>query len=258
MVDLYSTRISPKGKTLPSIADRFWKKVDKDGPIPEHVPEIGKCWNWLGTKSGEPKYGHIELIPIGNVGAHRLSWMIHNGDIPDGLLVCHKCDNEICVRPDHLFLGTDADNNRDMMNKGRHGKHDESIYGINSTNVKLTEEQVIEVRRLSIEGLRISEIAERTSVTHSNISNIRSGRKWRFLPTLLNEMLQAKSLGRFHHVSRGLHGSKNPMAKLTEEKVRLIRNRLALGVSQKSVAEEFCVSHGLIWLISSGKIWKNV
>lgn len=84
-----------------------------------HVDRSGECWIWTGT-TNELGYG---LIHVGQrrVRVHRVSWEIANGPIPEGLCVCHRCDNPRCVRPDHLFLGTQADNLRDMCSKGRHG-----------------------------------------------------------------------------------------------------------------------------------------
>ncbi len=87
---------------------RFWQKVEKN-------PE--GCWSWTATidRGG---YGSIGT-PTGLEYAHRLSWIIHNGPIPNGLFVLHHCDNPPCVRPDHLFLGTHQDNQDDRLRKGR-------------------------------------------------------------------------------------------------------------------------------------------
>lgn len=92
------------------LADRFWEKVHK----------TESCWLWTASvKDGFP-YGQI-----GHPGtrtprrAHRVSWELHNGPIPAGLFVLHKCDNPRCVRPDHLFLGTQSDNLKDAYSKGR-------------------------------------------------------------------------------------------------------------------------------------------
>ena len=83
----------------------------------EPVTESG-CWIWTGTVCGENDYGQFFIDK--HVRAHRASWMLHKGEIPDGMLVLHKCDIPQCVNPDHLFLGTQQDNIIDMTAKGRH------------------------------------------------------------------------------------------------------------------------------------------
>jgi len=89
--------------------ERFWAKVDRSGD----------CWVWIGTRwptgYGQMRGDGRQLM------AHRVAWQIVKGPIPEGLFVCHKCDNPPCVRPDHLFLGTAADNTRDRDVKGRNG-----------------------------------------------------------------------------------------------------------------------------------------
>lgn len=92
-----------------SLEDRFFGYV---ALIPFHT-----CWEWTGKRSWNG-YGRTS-INRRQTGAHQMSWEIHNGKIPDGMCVLHKCDNRGCVNPNHLFLGTKKDNTKDMMNKGR-------------------------------------------------------------------------------------------------------------------------------------------
>lgn len=100
--------------------ERFWRYVNKDGPIVRE--SLGACWLWTGyvTKQG---YGHIKKDHTAGgtmIAAHRASYELHVGPIHDGLFVCHACDNPPCVNPAHLWLGTTQDNTADKMAKGRH------------------------------------------------------------------------------------------------------------------------------------------
>lgn len=94
-----------------ALSERFYKKISPD-------PNSG-CWLWIGAAFN---HGYGQMRINGKIkSAHRASWEIHNGDIPNDLFVCHKCDVKLCVNPDHLFLGTNSDNMKDMNDKKRHG-----------------------------------------------------------------------------------------------------------------------------------------
>lgn len=138
------------------------------------------CWEWIGTKNNQG-YGAIryngKMIP-----AHRASWILHNGSIPDGLYICHKCDIRSCVNISHLFLGTHADNMRDMKEKGRQ----KSFKGEAHSNSKLTTEQVIEIKKLLAQNMgikrmksrAIKNIAKQFNVSSSIVSRIKYGETW--------------------------------------------------------------------------------
>ena len=101
------------GRRRGPLEDRFWRSVNKGGGGAE------RCWNWTASVNTYG-YGQIRDEKGTYQSAHRISWRLHNGGIPDGLQVLHRCDNTRCVRPDHLFLGTQLDNIHDRDQKGRH------------------------------------------------------------------------------------------------------------------------------------------
>jgi hypothetical protein len=145
------------------VADRFWEKVEK---IPFHT-----CWEWIAGRSNG--YGAMTYFPLGSrirtELAHRISWVLANGPIPEEMHVLHKCDNPGCVRPDHLFLGTNDDNIQDKTVKGR-------------AAMKLAPQEVEEIRRLYQSGeAGPKRIAERFGLGKSTVRSIILGRTWRHL-----------------------------------------------------------------------------
>lgn len=116
-----SVGISAIGEYLagpPTLTDRFWQYVNKSGPVVEHVGT--PCWLWTSA-IGTWGYGILRDGGRGgrNVATHRYSWELHNGTIPTGVRVLHKCDIPACVNPEHLYLGTDKDNAQDRERRGR-------------------------------------------------------------------------------------------------------------------------------------------
>ncbi len=119
------------------IEDRYWEKVVKGLP--------GDCWGWTaGVDTHGLPYANLSLPGRGtnDVKAHRFSWELHNGPIPSGLMVLHSCDNPPCTNPEHLFLGTHADNMADRNAKGRQARQKGTAHGMS----KLTPAMVRAIR----------------------------------------------------------------------------------------------------------------
>jgi hypothetical protein len=156
-----STAITPSDEIGPKRTKRFWAKVRKtDG-----------CWEWAGTYfvNGYGKY----VIDGKQHKAHRVAWQITHGRSPGALLVCHTCDNPACVRPDHLFAGSHADNMLDMAKKGRRRG---VTAGERNGRAKLTEQDVHAILRSSENN---SSTGRRYGVSPTNIRDIRLGRLWK-------------------------------------------------------------------------------
>lgn len=142
----------------------FWNRVN--------VGEPDQCWNWTG-RFHYTGYGEIEVF--GTKKAHRVSWTVTFGEIPDGLFVCHKCDNRKCCNPYHLFLGTNDDNMKDMAKKGRSHRPK----GEKNHFAKLTSEQVVHIRNLYEEGLTYVQISKMFGVCRSTIGGIITNKVWK-------------------------------------------------------------------------------
>lgn len=144
-----------------SAVDRFWPKVDKSGG----------CWIWTGCV-GSGGYGRIG-VNHRSVECHRFSYELAYGSIPPDLFVCHRCDNRRCVRPDHLFLGTPADNSADAVSKRRLAE------GTRHGNARLTWEQVRSIRARYAAGMSARKLAEEHGIDRSYAMDIIKERAWK-------------------------------------------------------------------------------
>ena len=144
--------------------NRFWSKV-----------HIGNdCWEWMAhTQFGYGCFWFNKTM----VKAHRMSWIIKNGQIPKGICVLHKCDNPPCVNPSHLFLGTHKDNSKDCVEKGRH--FIPNWKGEKHRNCKLTESKVKWIRSVyNKKNMNQYKIARKLGVGQSNINSILNNKTW--------------------------------------------------------------------------------
>ena len=159
--------MNANGRPRVPFEQRFWAKVAKsDG-----------CWEWQGSlaRSG---YGTIRYQGRngGDEGAHRVSYKLHNGSIPAGMWVLHRCDNRRCVNPDHLYVGTASDNNRDTaMRNPNCGNH---CRGELNHAARLTFKQVRRIKQRITSGEPARRVADDLCIPRGTVYSIKQGRTW--------------------------------------------------------------------------------
>jgi hypothetical protein len=172
------------------LASRFRSRVDHDGPVPAAHPELGPCWLWTGTRVPEG-YGQISVGGRKRPATH-VALELDGRPVPLGQQACHRCDNPPCVRASHLFAGTNAENVADKVAKGRgasglrsgqYTKPESVLRGEAHGRARLTEADVLAIRRLAADGLSTIAIAARYAdrVTDRAIDKVVKRETWRHL-----------------------------------------------------------------------------
>jgi len=173
-----------------AIAERFWAKVDKNGPIVR--ADLGPCWMWTGSRTPG---GYGQFYVRGHLmQAHRVAWLLAEGEIPAEHCVCHECDVRPCVRHPHHFLGTKQVNAMDMASKGRahlqrdpmalsgdrhwSRRHPGRLAGERNPSAKLTVAQVVEIRERFAAGATYRSIAKAFVIGTGTVGFIVTGQHW--------------------------------------------------------------------------------
>jgi len=156
-----------------SLAERFASHVDRNGPIPPHLPELGPCHIWTGALN-DSGYGWFKVDHVvGSTRAQRVAFFLKHGRWPIPCAL-HHCDNRPCVRSDHIFEGTRGDNVADMVAKGRHGHGDgyNSPFGEAHPFAKLTDTQCAMIHTSPLSATKLARLL---GVNQTTVSRIRNG-----------------------------------------------------------------------------------
>ena len=178
-----------EAKPLVDLANSVWplrrmngRRRDNESPISRFYENLvfgsTSCWSWRKVLP----LGYGACYMLGERFAHRVSWILHNGPIPDGLFVLHKCDVRNCVNPDHLFLGTKSDNRQDQIRKGRQPRgwkrKKNTQIGENHPLAKIRDKDVVDIRAKLAAGQSGASIAREYGVSPGMIYHIAKGRAW--------------------------------------------------------------------------------
>lgn len=220
------------GQPIPAeLRTRFWAKVRK----------TDTCWYWEGKRFGVTDYGAFNMCVQSWRGpawrpesAHRVAMELTTGrPIPSGLHVLHSCDIRWCVRPDHLRLGTDADNKSDVIARRRMPR------GTLHHNAKLSERQVLLLRKAYAKGTTMAVLATRAGVDLGTLWSLLKGRTW-------------------HHVGGPILSDRRLNCRVNDEQVLDIRRRHAVGESLNRLAKAFGLSKHGVWAIVQRKTWRHL
>lgn len=202
----------------PKDSKRFWESVAQ-----RERPD--SCWLWT-RRLNRNGYG-VFSFKGHPYTAHRVSYSLHHGEVPDKLCVCHTCDVRNCVNPAHLFVGTVRDNNRDAQEKGRNYRRGQESY-----NAKLTDAQVVELRERYASGETVKQLAVAFGVVGTHVCSLGTG------------SLRPEAGGPF---------TREKSKKLSDAQVTELRERYAAGASSTVLAAEYGICQSNVTLIAGGK-----
>jgi len=208
------------------------------------VEDSNGCWLWQG---GKTTFGH-GIIAVNRKShlAHRVAYKIWKDRVPLNMFVCHTCDNPKCINPDHLFIGTQDDNMKDMANKGRSNNGIQK--GEKNPQSQLTDRQVRRIKRLLLNGHTRKEIANKFGVNEAVVGFISENKNWKHVPW-----------PKIRHKKVNKHaGERNGRALLTEDQVVEIKKQLLDNKRLKDIAVSFGVGDHVIRFIKKGLTWKHV
>jgi len=192
----------------------------------KHVDKVGGCWVWRNAGKGKGR------LPYGNLcfrqktySAHRLSWELFKGEVPESTCVLHTCDNASCVNPEHLFLGSHLDNERDKLKKGR------------GVGERLNEKLVLEIKKKLVMRVPSTVLAKEYNVSMTTIHSIKHGRTWK-------DIGEDLEVPKYRAISR--------------EDVIDVKKKLAMKIPCAHIAREYGVNRSVISKIKNGKTWRDV